>query len=88
MLKNQKFGVEVEMTGITREKVAAIVAEVLSSTASQPDRTCYYTRTILDHSFRKWKVMRDSSITPIKNDSSNTAIDEYLRQVPHSSHTA
>ena len=28
MLKNQKFGVEVEMTGITREKAAAIVAEV------------------------------------------------------------
>ncbi len=33
MLKNQLFGVEVEMTGITREKAAAIVAEVLRTTA-------------------------------------------------------
>ena len=30
MLKNQLFGVEVEMTGITRKKAALIVAEILS----------------------------------------------------------
>ena len=35
MLKNQLFGVEVEMTGITREKAAKIVAEVLSTTPVQ-----------------------------------------------------
>ena len=46
MLKNQLFGVEVEMTGITREFAAKIVAEVLGSTPSQPDSTCYHTRTI------------------------------------------
>ncbi len=48
MLKNQLFGVEVEMTGITR-----------------------------DQANRKWKIMRDSSITPIKNDGSNEYSDEY-----------
>lgn len=32
MIKNQKFGVEVEMTGITRKKAADIVAEVLGIT--------------------------------------------------------
>lgn len=77
MLKNQLFGVEVEMTGITREKAAAIVAEVLGTTASRPDSTCYETRIIADHAARKWKVMRDSSIHPIRNDGSNTSIDEY-----------
>ena len=45
MIKNQKFGVEVEMTGITRKKAADIVAEVLGITASRPDATCYHTRT-------------------------------------------
>ena len=77
MLKNQKFGVEVEMTGITREKAAAIVAEVLGTTASRPDSTCYQTRIIADQAARKWKVMRDSSITSIRNDGSDSPMDEY-----------
>ncbi len=77
MLKNQLFGVEVEMTGITREKVAAIVAEILGTTASRPDSTCYQTRIIADQVARKWKVMRDGSISPIRNDDSNSPMDEY-----------
>lgn len=77
MLKNQLFGVEVEMTGITREKAAAIVAEVLGTTASRPESTCYQTCTIADQAARKWKVMRDSSIYPIRNDGSNAPMDEY-----------
>lgn len=77
MLKNQLFGVEVEMTGITREKAAKIVAEVLGSTPSSPSRNCYQTRTIADQANRKWKIMRDSSITAIRNDESNEPLDEY-----------
>jgi hypothetical protein len=77
MLKNQLFGVEVEMTGITRAKAAKIVAEVLGTTPSQPDSTCYHTRTILDQAARKWKIMRDSSISPIRNDGTNEYADEY-----------
>ncbi len=77
MLKNQLFGVEVEMTGITREKAAKIVAEVLGSTPSSPSRNCYHTRTIADQANRKWKIMRDSSITSIRNDGSNEPSDEY-----------
>lgn len=77
MLKNQKFGVEVEMTGITREKAAAIVAEVLGTTPSRANGTCYKTRTITDQAARKWKVMRDSSIHPIRNDGSSEPIDQY-----------
>lgn len=77
MIKNQKFGVEVEMTGITRKKAADIVAEVLGTTASSPDATCYHTRTIIDQAARKWKVMRDSSITPVINDGTAYSLDEY-----------
>lgn len=77
MLKNQLFGIEVEMTGITRKKAAAIVAEVLGTTSSTPDSTCYKTRIIADHTARKWKIMRDSSITPIRNDGGNASMDEY-----------
>lgn len=77
MLKNQLFGVEVEMTGITREKAANIVAEVLGSIPSRPNSSCYETRTIADQANRKWKIMRDSSITSIRNDGSNEPSDEY-----------
>lgn len=77
MLKNQLFGVEVEMTGISREKAAKIVAELLGSTSSGPDTTCYQTRIITDQSARKWKIMKDSSITPMKNDGGRKPLDEY-----------
>lgn len=77
MLKNQLFGVEVEMTGITREKAAKIVAEVLGTTPSCPDSNCYHTRIIADQAARKWKIMRDSSIKPIRNDEGDAPLDEY-----------
>jgi hypothetical protein len=77
MIKKQRFGVEIEMTGITREKAAKIVAEVLGSTPTRPDRTCYETRIISDQAARKWKVMRDSSIEPKINDGTNDNLDEY-----------
>lgn len=77
MLKNQKFGVEIEMTGITRKKAADIVAETLGTSASSPNRTCYRTRKIKDAAGREWKVMRDSSICPIRNDGTHAEMDEY-----------
>lgn len=76
MLKNQLFGVEVEMTGITREKAARLVAGVLGTTPSHPESNCYHTRTIADQAARKWKIMRDSSITPIRNDDTSEPLDE------------
>lgn len=66
LLKKQKFGVEVEFTGITRTMAAEAVAEILGSHAAGPDRTCYRTYTIRDSKRRIWKVMRDSSICPVR----------------------
>lgn len=77
MIKAQKFGVEIEMTGITREKAARIVASVLGSTVSSPDNTCYHTRKIKDNQRRIWKVMRDSSIQPCINDGTGESMDLY-----------
>lgn len=77
MLKNQLFGVEVEMTGITREKAARLVAEVLGTVPSHPESNCYHTRTIADQAARKWKIMRDSSIEAIRNDGTSEPLDEY-----------
>ena len=77
MLKNQLFGVEVEMTGITREKAARLVAEGLGTTPSHPESNCYHTRTIADLAARKWKIMRDSSIEAIRNDGTSEPLDEY-----------
>lgn len=67
LLKKQNYGVEVEFTGISRKMAADAVAEIIGTTASRPDHTCYQTRTIQDSQGRKWKVMRDSSINPIRN---------------------
>ena len=76
MLKKQKFGVEIEMTGITRAKAADLVAEILGSRASEP-YGCYKTREVKDEAARVWKIMRDSSINPRRNDSTVDSLDEY-----------
>lgn len=64
MLKNQRFGVEIEMTGISRGRAAEVVAETLNSSVSSTGGSPYYTRIIKDAQRREWKVMRDSSIKP------------------------
>lgn len=76
LLRNQKFGVEVEFTGITRSMAARAVHSVVGGSITGPRSDAYYTRIITDNLGRKWKVMRDSSISPIRK-SGNEDIDEY-----------
>lgn len=64
MLKKQLFGVEIEMTGITRRRAAEVVAKVLNSTPSVPQYSFCYTQTIKDSFNRTWKIIPDSSIYP------------------------
>ena len=75
MMKNQKFGVEIEFTGITRRKAAGIVAKVLGCEVGIASSNVYKTRTMIDSQGRSWKVMRDSSIEPMSR--SGNATDEY-----------
>ena len=58
-MKDQRFGVEVEMTGITREKAAEIAASYFGTTTHY-DGTFYQTYSALDGQSRKWKFTRDS----------------------------
>lgn len=76
LLKKQNYGVEIEFTGITRAMAAKAVAEVIGSTVTGPDHTCYHTRIIRDSQGRKWKIMRDSSIIPVCK-TGNENMDEY-----------
>ena len=56
-----KIGVEIEMTGITREKAAAVLAEYLGGTIEKKnDYYDSYTVTAPDN--RSWKLMFDGSI--------------------------
>lgn len=60
-LREQRFGVEVEMTGLTREKAARVAAEFFQ-TRSHYDGTFYNTYSAKDAQGRTWKFMSDGSI--------------------------
>ena len=57
----EKFGIEIEFTGITRNKAAKLVAEYLNGTVSDA-RDYYDTKVITAPDGRKWKVMYDGSL--------------------------
>ena len=60
-IKNQCFGVEVEMTGITRQEAAQALADYFGT---RPRHTggAYDTWTVTDPEGKTWKLMSDSSI--------------------------
>ena len=68
-MKDQRFGIEVELTGITREAAAKVAAEYFG-TSSHYDGTYYDTYSALDSQGRSWKFMSDASITPQKKSNS------------------
>ena len=74
MLKNQKYGVEIELTGISRENAAESIAQFFG-TSVECAYDSYKTRSIKDNQGRTWKVMRDSSIFPEPNN------DEYRVEI-------
>lgn len=60
-MKTQKFGIEIEMTGITRATAANVIAGHFSAGAYHVGGG-YDTYTIRDDKNRRWKIMSDSSI--------------------------
>ena len=60
-MKEQCFGVEIEMTGITREEAAHALADYFQAEAKHPGRT-YDTWTVKDPAGKVWKLMSDGSI--------------------------
>lgn len=83
MLKNQKFGIEMEMTGITRKEAAQVIANHFGTTAEH--RGTYYDKfTAKDLKRRKWSVMSDGSITTQKKDDAGNTVyasSEYSTEV-------
>ena len=61
MLKT-RFGVEIEMTGITRKDAADTLAGFFNTSALHEGRGGYDVYSDEDHDGRKWKLMRDGAI--------------------------
>ena len=74
-MREQKFGIEIELTGITRRKAAEVIGKYLGQTY-QYDGGYYEVYSVRDEQDRKWKVMYDSSIVA-KNKNGNPAGDKY-----------
>ena len=73
----EKFGVEIEFTGITRRRASEIVRDYLGGTIEQIG-DYYDTKAIITPDGRKWKVMYDGSIkTERVNIESGATSDKY-----------
>ncbi|WP_455437628.1 amidoligase family protein [Hungatella hathewayi] len=66
-LKDQRFGIEIEMTGVTRQRAAEVTAEYFG-TAPFYLGTYYDSYAALDSQGRQWKFMSDSSILAQKKE--------------------
>ncbi len=70
-LTKQNFGIEIEMTGITREQAAQTIAEFLHTSAYHKGGR-YDMYGIKDASSREWKIVSDSSITAQRKNGNRT----------------
>ena len=61
MIKNQNFGIEIELTGITRQNAANVIANYFGTT-SRFLGTYYKVYGATDRKGRTWKAMSDGSI--------------------------
>lgn len=61
-MKNKKFGIEIELTGLTRNKIARTIANYFN-TEMEHEGGSYDTYSIRDNEGRYWKVVSDASIS-------------------------
>lgn len=66
-MKNQRFGIEIEFTGMTRNVAARTIAKYFGTTEQYIGGT-YEAYEIKDNQNRYWKVVRDGSIEPSSSD--------------------
>lgn len=81
-MKNQRFGIEIELTGITRKDAAKVIADYYVKEYMYEGGS-YKTYVARDRKNRVWKSMRDSSIEPqIKiAGRKNSAGDDYRTEI-------
>ena len=72
-IKNQNFGIEIELTGITRVRAAEIIAAYYGTNATR-HHECdgYDTSRAMDRKNRWWKCSRDVSIRPERKQNNRT----------------
>lgn len=70
IMKTLHFGIEMEMTGITRSWAASLMARFFR-TESRHEGGAYDTYIARDEQGRKWKAMNDSSLIPQKKVNGN-----------------
>lgn len=64
-IQNQNFGVEIELTGISRQKGARVIADHFGTENTVDHLHDGYDSSVAyDRQGRKWKCMRDGSINP------------------------
>lgn len=82
-MKTQTFGIEIEMTGITREQAGKVIAAYFGTGETRYAGGSYRTYESKDTKGRTWKVMYDSSIVPEKKKGSSrvAARDDYKTEV-------
>lgn len=61
-MKTQRFGIEIEMTGLSRQRAAQVLSEYFGTRLSH-DGGAYDTYSVLDSQNRRWKIMSDASIS-------------------------
>lgn len=61
-MRTQKFGIEIEMTGITRQEAAKVIAQYFGTSSSYVGGS-YDAYHAVDRKGRIWKAMSDASIT-------------------------
>ena len=66
-MKDQRFGIEIELTGLSRLRAAQVMAEYFGAPVSH-DGGYYGIYSVLDGQSRRWKVMSDGSITTEKKE--------------------
>lgn len=70
-MKNQTLGVEIEMTGITRNQAAKVMARYFGTTAEHIGGS-YDAWQVLDNKHRAWKAMSDASIRTTRKEGGRT----------------
>lgn len=78
-MRDQNFGIEIEMTGLTRAAAARIIAGHFDTDACHVGGG-YDVYTVRDNAGRQWKVMSDASIR-CQNGSNRTAGSQYSVEV-------
>ena len=80
-MKKQKFGVEIELTGVTRSNAVKLMSELFGTNEWDYTGGTYSTYYAVDQKGRKWKAMSDSSINTRDERHNSTCDNEYACEI-------